>query len=130
MSGPVTEALAAYFRACPLAPGGLQLLPAAPAAGEEPEETVLRRYFRGSLRQCTFALRPAEGCTPGALAGWLRRQTRQRRLPALPRGTAPQSLAVCREPFSAAGQAAGNAPVRCRLVYFQTEQEDVNNERF
>ncbi len=143
MTDPILEALRAYFDACPMLAGGRLHCGEKPVHGAawrilgNPETRMERRYFRGCLRQSTYVLDTGEQATAQArqvlrgklcreLAAWIRQQTRERRLPRLPAGMTAQNLAAeVPGPLAHTGGQAGTLKLLCRIVYFQTEQEDV-----
>lgn len=143
MTDPILEALKKYFDTCPFMAGGRlhgEALPEQGLAwslGEEPERSTVRRYFRGRLRQCTYTLcveergkaglqRALAGEVCRELTGWIRQQAKERRLPQLLPGMDTQSVAIwAAKPLPDAGGEADKFKLLCRIVYFETEQEDV-----
>ena len=140
MADSIIGALREYFLACPLTGDnrlGVDYLPergVAYSIDTTPANSIIRPYFRGSLRQYLFVFRSVQDygsdelqniANSGffeALAAWLEAQTKARRLPDLPPGMTARSIEAQSTGYLfTTGPDAGKYQIQCRLVYFQKD---------
>ena len=143
MNRTIIDALFAYFDACPLISGGrlnIDYLPEDTSqAGVEysiaasPSDELITAYRNGGARcRYPFVISSVNDYGPDAaqnllntgffdeLAEWLRKENRQRRLPALPEGMAARSIrAVGAGYLYQPDLNAGKYQIQCELEYYR-----------